>query len=55
MGILTDQLVVRRMESDSNDTSLLTNRLRSPREVARVQTERTELPVATTGADNMDT
>lgn len=54
-GVGTDQLVVGGVESDTNDTGFLANTLRSPREVSRVQPERTELPVTTTGSDNMDT
>lgn len=54
-GIGANQLVVGGMESDGNDTGFLADTLRSPREVARIQTKRTELPVTATGADQMDT
>jgi hypothetical protein len=52
---LTDKLVVGRVVGDSNDTGLLGNTLRAPREVTRVQAETTELAVATTGADDVNT
>jgi hypothetical protein len=52
---LTDKLVVGRMVCDSNDTGLLGDALRTPREVAGVQTESTELAVASTSADDVNT
>jgi len=51
----TDKLVVRRMVDDTDHTGLLSDTFRAPGEVARVQTESTELAVAATGADKMDT
>jgi len=53
-GVGSDELVVRRMESDDDDTDLAGDTLRGPREVAGFETESTELAVATTGADEMD-
>lgn len=54
-GIRTDKLVVRRVVGDSNDTGLLADTLRTPGEVAGLETESTELAVATTSADSVDT
>lgn len=54
-GVGTDELVVGRVVGDGNDTGLAGDTLRAPGEVARVETEGTELAVATTGADEMDT
>lgn len=42
------------MVGDSNDTGLLGDTLGTPREVARVQTESTELAVTTTSADGVN-
>lgn len=53
-GVGADQLVVGRVESDSDDADLAGNTLRSPREVAGVEAEGAELAVTTTGADEMD-
>ena len=54
-GVGTDELVVGRVVGDGNDTGLAGDTLRAPGEVARVETEGTELAVATTGAHEMDT
>jgi len=54
-GVGTDELVVRWVEGDTDDTDLAGNALRSPGEVAGVDAEGAELAVATTGADKMDT
>ncbi len=54
-GVGADQLVVGWMESDANDADLAGNTLRSPGEVAGVETESTELAVTTTGADKVNT
>lgn len=53
-GVGTDQFVVRRVVHDTNDTGLAGNTLRSPREVAGLETEGTELLVTTTGTDKVD-
>lgn len=53
-GVGTDQFVVRRVVHDTNDTGLAGNALRSPREVAGLETEGTELLVTTTGTDKVD-
>lgn len=53
-GVGADQLVVGRVEGDGDDADLAGNTLRSPREVAGLETEGAELAVATTGADEMD-
>lgn len=53
-GVGSDEFVVGRMESDDNHTDFAGNALRSPREVAGFETESTELSVATTGTDEMD-
>jgi hypothetical protein len=53
-GVCSDEFVVGRMESDDNHTDLTSNTLRSPGEVAGFETESTELSVATTGTDEMD-
>jgi hypothetical protein len=42
------------VEGHSNDTGLAGDTLRAPREVTGVQTEGTELLVATTGADKVN-
>lgn len=55
MEIRTDKLVVGRMVGNGNDTGLLGDSLGTPREVARVETETTELAVTTTSADKVDT
>lgn len=54
-GVGADQLVVGRVEGHNDDTGLAGNTLRAPGEVAGLETESTELAVATTGADEMDT
>lgn len=53
-GVGSDQLVVGRMESDDDHTDLAGDTLRSPGEVAGVETKGTELAVTTTGTDKMD-
>lgn len=53
-GVGADQLVVGRMEGDGNDADLAGDTLRSPGEVARVETQGAELAVTTTGAHEMD-
>lgn len=53
-GVGTDQFVVGRVVGDSDDTGLARDALRAPREVAGFETERTELLVTTTGADQVD-
>lgn len=53
-GVGTDQFVVRRVVHDTNDTGLAGNALRSPREVAGLETEGTELLVTSTGTDKVD-
>lgn len=54
-GVRADKLVVGGVVDDTNHTDLLGDALRSPREVAGVETECAELAVAATGADKMDT
>jgi hypothetical protein len=54
-GVGADQLVVRRVESDGDDTDFAGDALAAPGEVAGVETEGAELAVATTSADEMDT
>jgi hypothetical protein len=53
-GVGTDQLVVGRVVGDNDDTGLAGDTLRGPGEVARVETQGTELLVATAGADGVD-
>lgn len=53
-GVCADQLVVGGVEGHSNDTGLAGDTLGAPREVTRLETETTELLVATTGADKVD-
>jgi hypothetical protein len=50
-GVGSDELVVGRVESDNDHTDLAGNALRSPREVARLEAESTELSVSAAGAD----
>jgi hypothetical protein len=54
-GVGADELVVGGVVDDTNDTGLLGDALGAPREVAGVETQSTELAVAATGADKMDT
>jgi hypothetical protein len=54
-GVGADELVVGRVEGDTDDTALAGNALGTPGEVAGVETESAELAVATTGAHEMDT
>lgn len=54
-GVGTDELVVGRVVDDTDHTGLLGDALRSPREVAGVETQSTELAVSAAGADKMDT
>jgi hypothetical protein len=53
-GVGADKLVVGRVEDYGDHADLAGNALRTPREVAGVETERAELAVTTTGADEMD-
>lgn len=53
-GVGADQFVVGRVVGHDDDTGLARDALRSPREVARVETQGTELAVTTAGADQMD-
>jgi hypothetical protein len=53
-GVCADQLVVAGVEGHSNDTGLAGDTLGTPGEVTRVETEGTELLVATTGADKVN-
>lgn len=54
-GVGTDKLVIGRVISDDDDTSLASAAFRGPGEVAGVETQRTVLVVATAGADNVNT
>lgn len=54
-GVGADKLVVGGVVDDTNDTGLLGDALRTPREVAGVETQSTELAVSATSADKMDT
>ena len=54
-GVGTDELVVGGVVDDTDDTGLLGDALGAPGEVAGLETESTELAVAATGADKMDT
>lgn len=53
-GVGTDQLVVRRVESDRDDTALAADTLTAPGEVAGLETQTAKLAVAAAGADEMD-
>ncbi len=53
-GVCSDQLVIGRVEGDDDHTDLAGNTLRSPGEVTSFETKGTELAVATTGTDKMD-
>ena len=53
-GVGSDQLVVGWMVCDDDDTDLAGHTLRSPREVAGLETEGTVFAVASTGTDEMD-
>src|SRR5690554_1358057 len=53
-GTGTDQLVVRGVVDNGNDTGLARDGFGTPREVTRVQTHGTELAVTTTGTDLVD-
>jgi hypothetical protein len=53
-GVCADQLVVGRVESDSDDADLAGDALATPREVAGIEAECAELAVAATGADEVD-
>lgn len=50
----TDEFVVRRVVGDDNNADLAGDTLRSPREVAGVETQTTVLGVTTTSADKVD-
>ena len=54
-GVRPDQLVVRRVVDDADDTRFPSDALGPPREVARIETEGTVLAVSTTHSDDMDT
>lgn len=54
-GVGADKFVVRRVVGDDDDAGLAGDTLGGPGEVAGVETEGTELAVATTGADKVDT
>lgn len=53
-GLGAHQLVVRRVVHHIDDTGLAGSSLRGPGEVSDIQTEGTELDVATTGANRVD-
>ena len=53
-GVGADEFVVRRVEGDGDDTNFAGNALAAPGEVAGIDAETTELPVAATGANEMD-
>lgn len=53
-GVGADQLVVRRVESDGDDTDFAGDALAAPGEVAGIETECAELAVATASADEVD-
>lgn len=53
-GVGADELVVGRVEGDTDNADLAGDALGAPGEVAGVETETTELAVTTTGADEMD-
>jgi hypothetical protein len=52
-GVGADELVVGRVEGDTDDADLAGDTLAAPGEVAGFETETTELAVTTTGADEM--
>jgi hypothetical protein len=54
-GVGTDELVVRRMVCDGDDTHFPRDALGAPAVVAGIQTQGTELAVAAAGAHQMDT
>lgn len=54
-GVGADEFVVGGVVDDTDHTGLLGDALRSPGEVAGLETESTELAVAAAGADEMDT
>jgi hypothetical protein len=53
-GVGADELVVGRVEGDTDDADLAGDTLAAPGEVAGFETETTELAVTTTGADEVD-
>ena len=53
-SICSDKFVVRRVESNNNDTSFARDTFAAPREVTGVETKSTEFPVATSSANKMD-
>lgn len=53
-GVGADQFVVGGVVGHNDDTGLAGDALGTPREVARLETEGTELAVTTTGADQVD-
>jgi hypothetical protein len=54
-GVGADKFVVGGVVDDTDHTGLLGDALRAPCEVAGVETQSTELAVAATGADKMNT
>ena len=54
-GVGTDELVVGRVESYTDDADLAGDTLAAPGEVTGVETEGAEFAVAATGADEVDT
>lgn len=54
-GVGSDQLVVRRVVGDTDDTRLAGDALGGPGEVTGVETQGTVLVVAAAGADGVDT
>lgn len=53
-GIRSDKFVVRRVESDDNDTGLARDSFTAPAEIARVESETSELSVSAAGSYEMD-
>lgn len=53
-GVGANQFVVGGVVGHNDDTGLARDALGTPREVARLETEGTELAVTTTGADQVD-
>lgn len=52
--VRSDELVVRRMESNDNDTGLAGDALAAPAEGAGLESQASELSVAAAGSDEMD-
>ena len=53
-GVGADELVVRRVEGDGDDTDFACDALAAPGEVARVETQSAEFAVAAASAHEMD-